>query len=66
MLAFEGYKTKKLLKQSVGENLGYTETSFFGDEYMPNGEFTGVGPTAYNRKWYATVTMVNGKIAKVQ
>ena len=66
MIAFNGYKTKKLLKQSIGERLGYMETSILGEEYMPNGEFTGVGPTAYDRRWYATVTMVDGKIAKVQ
>lgn len=37
----------------------------FGMEYTPNGTFAVVGPSEYERKWYATVTMVNGLIAKV-
>lgn len=60
------YKTKKLLKDSVGQPLKYVDTSMFGPEYNPNGKFCVVGPCAYtNRKWYATVTMKDGKILKV-
>ena len=61
------YKTKKELKESVGKNLSYVETSLFGEEYRPNGSFNVVGPDAYNnRKWYATVVMKDGIIEKVK
>lgn len=59
------YKTKKALKEAVGQPLRYVETSMFGPEYKDNGKLTVVGPSPYERKWYATVTMVDGKIAKV-
>ena len=64
-LAASGYKTKKDLKASVGKPLGHTETSMFGPEYKANGKFAVVGPSATERKWFAEVTMVEGKIAKV-
>ena len=59
------YKTKKELKAAVGQPLKYEETSFFGPEYKPDGSFCVVGPSPTVRKWYATVTMANGLIAKV-
>jgi len=59
------YKSKKLLKESVGKPLRYEETSMFGEEYKSNGKFCGVGPSPYERKWYAEVTMENGLIKKV-
>ena len=59
------YETKKRLKESVGEPLAYNETSFFGPEYTPDGSFSVVGPSEYERKWFARVTMENGKIKKV-
>jgi hypothetical protein len=59
------YKTKKDLKAAVGKELRYVETSMFGTEYKDNGRFCVVGPSPYDRKWYATVVMVDGKIAKV-
>ncbi len=60
------YKSKKDLKAAVGKPLNYVETSMFGAEYKPDGQFCVVGPCPYtNRKWYATVTMKDGKIAKV-
>ena len=64
-LAASGYKTKKDLKASVGKPLGYNETSMFGPEYKRDGEFCVVGPSASERKWFATVVMKEGKIAKV-
>lgn len=60
------YKTKKQLKESVGKQLRFTETSCFGAEYKSNGEFCVVGPSAYERKWYATVTMENDLIKSVK
>ena len=59
------YKTKKALKENVGKPLRYTETSMFGPEYKDNGKFCVVGPSPYNRKWFAEVTMANGLIKKV-
>ena len=59
------YKTKKELKENVGKNLKYQETSMFGNEYKRNGTFCVVGSSPYSRKWYAIVTMENDRIKKV-
>jgi len=59
------YKTKKSLKENIGKPLRYVETSMFGAEYVENGKFCVVGPSPYERKWFATVTMVDGLISKV-
>ena len=59
------YKTKKDLKAAIGQPLRYEETSFFGPEFKENGSFAVVGPSPTQRKWFASVTMVNGLIAKV-
>lgn len=59
------YKTKKALKESVGQPLRYTETSMFGEEYKRDGTFCVVGPDPYIRKWFAEVTMKDGLIARV-
>lgn len=59
------YKTKKELKANVGQPLKYIETSMFGAEYKPTGEFCVVGPSPLDRKWFASVTMEDGKIKKV-
>mgnify|MGYP003647839851 CR=1 FL=1 len=61
------YKTKKSLKESIGKRLHYVETSMFGREYVADGTFPVVGPCPHtNRKWWAEVTMKDGKIAKVK
>lgn len=59
------YTTKKALNESIGNALRYTETSIFGAEYKLTGTIYVVGPSPYVRKWYAQVTMIDGKIAKV-
>lgn len=59
------YKYKKDLISALGQKLNYQETSLFGKEYKSNGTFCVVGPGAYDRKWYATVTMKNNLIKKV-
>lgn len=59
------YTTKKALKASIGEELRYIETSMFGEEFNPNGTFAVVGPAPTIRKWYASVTMRDGRIQKV-
>lgn len=60
------YPTKKALKENVGKPLRFEETSMFGAEYKENGSFVVVGPSPYDRKWYAQVTMENGLIKKVK
>lgn len=59
------YPTKKALKLAIGEPLRYVETSFFGQEYTPDGKFCVAGPSPTERKWFAEVTMRDGLIAKV-
>ena len=44
------YKTKKDLKQNVGKELNYSETSIFGSEYKGNGTFVGCD---VSRKFFA-------------
>lgn len=61
------YKTKKDLKAAIGKPLRYVETGMMGSEYTSNGSFLVVGPCPYtNRKWYAKVTMRDGKIESVK
>lgn len=57
------YKSKTDLKAAVGQPLRYEETS--GPEYKADGTFCVVGPSPYQRKWFASVTMANGLISKV-
>ena len=59
------YKTKKALKESAGQPLRYGETSIFGTEYRPDGVVYVVGPSEYQRKWFARVTLAGGLITKV-
>jgi hypothetical protein len=59
------YPTKKALKESVGQRFRHEETSMYGPEYHGDGKYTVVGPGAYERKFYATVTVSNGVISKV-
>jgi len=61
------YPTKKALKESVGQTFRYAETSLFGEEFKPNSMLTVVGPSPYERKWYANVWCdENAKITKVK
>ncbi len=60
------YATKKELKENVGLELDYEETSMFGPEYKPTGTFAVVGPSPTNRKWFAEVTMENDLIKSVK
>lgn len=59
------YKSKKALKENIGQPLRYVETSVFGAEYRSTGTFCVVGPSPQLRKWFAEVTMKDGLIAKV-
>jgi hypothetical protein len=62
------YPSKKVLKENVGQRLSYKETSMFGAEYMADGQITGANRphiTGQGREFFATVTMKEGRIAKV-
>ena len=68
MLVFN-YKSKKELKENIGNSLNYLETSIFGEEYIPNGILVGANRphiTGIGREFFAEVTMVSGKIKKVK
>ena len=58
------YKTKKQLKENIGKNLDFSETSIFGSEYDPNGR--NVGTNHPKRSWFAEVFLKNGIIEKVK
>lgn len=64
-MAAAGYRTKKELKGSIGKRLGYRETSMFGNEFKPTGTNVLVGPSEYERKWFASVVTQDGIIVKV-
>ncbi len=66
MMGIKGFKTKKELKAAIGKEPGFIETSMFGKEYKGDGRYTIVGPSPKVRKWYATITVADGLIAKVK
>jgi hypothetical protein len=57
------YKTKKELKENVGQPLNYTETSIFGAEYKSNG--TVIGTNHPKRSWFSKITIENDLIKRV-
>jgi len=62
------YKSKKVLKENIGQPLRYIETSMFGAEYTANGQMTGANRphiTGIGREFFAQVTTVDGLISKV-
>ena len=67
MMGIGGFKTKKALKGHVGQDVeGHLiETSMFGAEYKGNGTYAVVGPDPYVRKWFAQITIEDGKLTKV-
>lgn len=64
------YKSKKELKENIGNPLKYSETSLFGEEYRENGNLTGSNRPLITgikgREFFANVTMENGLITKVK
>ena len=63
------YTSKKELKENIGKPLAYEETSFFGPEYKSNGTFAGARRPHLQgggREFFASVTMKDGLIAKVE
>jgi len=66
MMGIYGFKTKKALKEAIGSEPEFIETSMFGAEYTGDGSYCVVGPDPYKaRNWFATVDIKDGKIAKV-
>ena len=69
------YKSKKAMKENIGNQLDYTETSFFGPEYQSNGSFVGCNrpyspeyPKFEQRKgreFFAEITMETDVIKNV-
>lgn len=69
MTLIANYPTKKACKEAIGQSLRYTETSMFGEEYRSNGVLTVANRphiTRQGREWFGRVTMVDGKISKVE
>ena len=58
------YKTKKDLKNNIGQSLNYTETSIFGNQYKSDG--TVIGTNHPKRSWFSKITMENDLIKKVE
>ena len=57
------------MKEHVGKQLRYIETSMFGAEYRSNGSFIGANRphiTGQGREFFATVTMKDGLIVSVK
>jgi hypothetical protein len=68
MIVFD-YPSKKVLKENVGNRLRYIETSMFGEEYISTGKLTGANRphiTGQGREFFATVTMKDGLIERVE
>jgi len=65
------YESKKELKENIGNQLRYTETSFFGNEYESNGTFIGCNRPSLpegtgTREFFASVTMQDDLIIGVK
>ena len=64
------YKSKKELKEHIGQVLNYTETSIFGPEYRRDGKLVGSNRPLITgikgREFFAEVTMRDGLIAGVK
>lgn len=65
MMGIVGFKTEKELRAGLGQIPEFIETSMFGNEFHGDGTYTIVGPSPQVRKWYATVTVTDGLMAKV-
>ena len=64
------YVSKKELRENIGNNLNYTETSISGEEYRSNGKFVGSNRPHITglkgREFFAEVTMRDDKIVMVK
>ena len=57
------YETKKQLKENIGQELDYIETSIFGSEYKSDGQIIGCNK---KRSFCAKVFLEKDKIIKVK
>ncbi len=67
MLIFD-YPSKKTMREHIGQPLTYRETSIFGAEYRRDGQLVGCNRphiTGHSREFFASVTMADGLIQKV-
>jgi len=71
------YKSKKDLKENIGQKLDYTETSMFGLEYKTNGTFSACNRPSINsvlinrgilraKEFFTTITIKDDLIFKVE
>jgi hypothetical protein len=63
------YPSKKVLKEQIGKQLNYIETSMFGAEYVSDGTMVGANRphiTGQGREFFAEVTMKNNRIVGVK
>lgn len=63
------YPSKKALKEQIGKQLNYIETSMFGAEYVSDGTMVGANRphiTGQGREFFAEVTMKNNRIVGVK
>ena len=63
------YPSKKVLKENIGEQLRFRETSMHGAEYKSTGTFVGINRpthTGMGREFSAEVTMKDDLIIKVK
>lgn len=68
MLIFK-YESKKVLRENIGKELRFTETSIFGSEYKSNGVLVGSNRphlTGFGREFFAQVTLENDIITEVK
>ena len=63
------YDSKRKLEECIGQQLRYTETSMFGDEYKTDGVLTGANRphiTGRGREFFANVTLKDGVVTQVK
>jgi hypothetical protein len=61
------YATKKALKDTVKiGTFPLVHCEGFGPNPVPDGTHVLVGPGPYERKWYATIEVKDGRIVKVK
>ena len=68
MIVFN-YKSKKEMKECIGQPLNYIETSMFGAEYITDGILVGANRphiTGRGREFFANIRMENGLIKSVK
>jgi|GEM_PF-2592088 len=61
------YRSKKELKEAIGQPLRFEPTNVLVSEYTPFGRVVVRGPVAHgkHRPWVAEVTLIDGVIRRV-